>query len=105
MRVLLHGSYGSVLWPHTALSIYLSWFGAVASHSTIFAFCYFRVVVSGRHMQISFCSLHISYFIFKFQFSDSCPSFYFPTLHLVLQDLRMAVGIISCPSRCVYYGF
>ena len=73
MRVLRHGSYGSVLWPHTALSIYLSWFGAVASHSTIFAFCYFHVVVSERHMQFTFCIF--AYFISKFQFLIFFPSY------------------------------
>jgi hypothetical protein len=48
-------------------SEHFPWFGAVASHSTIFAVCYFRVVVSGRHMQITFCIF--AYFIFHFQVS------------------------------------
>jgi hypothetical protein len=42
------------------------WSGAVASHSTIFAFCYFHVVVSERHMQFTFCIF--AYFISKFNF-------------------------------------
>jgi len=53
MRVLLHGSYGSVLWPHTALFL----------HSVIFVW-----LLQGDTCKIhsAVCIFHISFSSFNF---------------------------------------
>ena len=79
MRLLLHGSYGSVLWPLTALFL----------HSVIFVWLFLDGSTSA---QFAVYILHIS---FQFQFYlDFLSSIFYdsniPTLHRVLQDLKVA---------------